>query len=476
MNVVAVCESSSTCLFHTNLLWNEIVFEEMMRLPSDDDETHEYPWEIYKIYYLRTKEDPSVFLNSSIYDEYLYDYVLERANYKYNPGICKPLEVCDDKRIYVYSIDKNAILPSLVSEYQRLNKNFNSFYFTSDYGYASYASNLFSGFSKNVFISYDPNLVEEASDADTNVSDVSSVALNFPEGVVQGNYLLTFGDGIRFSTDTSKLIAGRKPTNINEIVISKGLANKLSEKGENIGKYLEFSGEIEEFYDSEGHVQKAYGRAKALVVGIVDEEKNYLYHNPNWTIEFFRDKLGVSNFYLIPKTIVMEFPTQDEARVAIKQLEQVISGYKIESPIEELKTNIDTTLEYANTILKAFSVLAAIISILLLGTTMMLNIIESRNDINLFTLLGVKRRDINSCFVVESLVQGLISFGISSLELIIVDFVMSYMLGNMLNIGFKFSFNSKPVLVILVLALLVPFIVSNLLLLILNRRQIRRRK
>ena len=475
-SIAAVCESSSSCIYHTNLLWNEIVFEEMMRLPSDDDETHEYPWEIYKIYYLKTKEDPSVFLNSSIYDDYLFDYVFERASYKYNPELCKPYEVCGDKRLYVYSVDKSGIPGSIIKDYEIIDKNFKNYYFTSDFGYASYASNLFSGFSKNVFISFNPNLVDEASDADTSLIDNNSVALNLPEGVVQGNYLLTMGDGIRFSTDTSKLMAGRNPTNLNEIVISKGLANQLDPKGQNLGKYLEFSGEIEEFYDSEGNIQKTYGRAKALVVGIVDEEKNYVYQNADWTISFFRDKLGTSSFYLIPRALVMEFKTQAEAKAAMENLKKIISGYKIQSPIEELKTNIDTTLEYANTILKVFSILAGVISVLLLGTTMMLNIIESKNDIRLFSLLGIKRQDINSCFVVESLVQGLISFFVSSLELIIVDFIMSYMLGNMLSIGFNFSFNAKPILVILGGALLVPLLVSNILLLILNRRYLIKRK
>jgi ABC-type antimicrobial peptide transport system permease subunit len=140
--------------------------------------------------------------------------------------------------------------------------------------------------------------------------------------------------------------------------------------------------------------------------------------------------------------------------------------------MEELKANINTTLDYANTILKVFSLLASIISILLLGTIMMLTIIESKNDILLFGLLGVKKRDINSCFVVQSVVQGLISFLVSSIELIGVDFAMSYLLGNMLNIGFKFSFNSKPVLIIFLMAVFVPLVVSNLMLLILNRKRL----
>ncbi len=471
-NVMAVCESSSTCIYHTNLLWNETVFEEMMRLPSDDDEVHEFPWEMYKIYYLKTKENPSVFLNSAMYDDFLFDYVFERTNYRYNPSICKVNEVCDENRLYVYSVDKNGMCGSIISQYKDINSNFNSYYFTSDYGYASYASNLFSGFSKNIFVSLEESLIDQAIDADTQVNEETNIALNLPGGVVQGNYLISLNNGLRFSSDFTKLVAGRKPSNINEIVISKGLANSLSKNGDYLGKYMEIAGEIEEIYDSEGRVYKTYNKTRALLVGVVDESKNYIYHNPNWTIEFFRDKLGVSSFYLIPRGLVLEFESQEEAKNAIEDLKVLISGYKIESPMEELKANINTTLDYANTILKVFSLLASIISILLLGTIMMLTIIESQNDIHLFSLLGVKKRDINSCFVVQSVVQGLISFFVSSFELIGVDFAMSYLLGNMLNIGFKFSFNSKPVLIIFLMAVFVPMLVSNLMLLILNRKRL----
>ena len=472
--IMAVCESSKTCIYHTNQLWNEIVFEEMMRIPSDDDDIHEFPWEMYKIIYFKTKEDPSIFLNSTLYDEYLFDFVFERTNYQYNPAICDSSEVCKENRLYVYSVDKKGINGSVIDEFLS-RKNFKNFYFTSDYGYASYASNLFAGFSRNVFVSLEENLIDQATDADVQLKDQSGVAINLPDGVVQGNYLLSMNNGLRFSTNMEKLISGRKPVNNNEIVISKGLAEQLSKNSDCLGKYMEISGEIEEHYLSETEIEKTYNRAKVLIVGIVDESKNYVYHDQNWTISFFRDKLGVSSFYLIPRSIVLEFETQDEAKEALKILESSIVGYKITNPIEELKTNINTTLEYANTILKVFSILAAVISILLLGTTMMLNIIESENDIKLLTFLGIKRSNINSCFVTQSVIQGLISFFVSSLELIIIDLLMDYMLSDQLGIEFKFSLNGKPVLIIFLIAVFVPIIVSRILLFLLNLKHIKHR-
>ena len=468
LRICAVCESSYTCLIHSNQLWNQVVFEEMMRLPSDDDEIHEFPWEIYKIYYLKTKEDPKSFLNASIYDESLNDYVFERTNYKYNSSICRVNEVCNENRVYIYLVDKNTISSLPINTFKKNNKDFCNYYFTSDFGYSSYASNLFAGFSKNVFVSFDEKLIDAAIDADTRIDRENNVAINLPEGVVQGNYLLSMNNGLRFSTNLSKLKTGRKANNISEIVVSSGLIKTLGIKGQILGKTLEFTGEIEEIYNLDGTIEKHYNRTKLVVVGIVEEEDNYLYHNQDWTIEFFRDKLGVSSFYLIPRSIVMEFESQDAAKEAYGNLQTILPGYNIESPTEELKSNINTTLDYASTILKVFSLLASIISILLLSTILMLTIIESRDDIRLFSLLGIRKEEIDSFFVVQSVLQGLIAFVISSLELIIFDFAMSSVIGNMLRTGLKFSINIKPFLLIFLASTIVPIVISCLMLIFLN--------
>ena len=470
--VVAVKETKAPTFFHTNDLWNEIVFEEMMRLPSDDDEIHEFPWEMYRIYYLKTKENPSIFLNASFYDEDLYDFVFERTNFNYNPVICKANQVCEENRIYVYYADKYAINPGSIKK----KFNIENYYFTSDFGYASYGSNLFNGFSKNVFVSLDQDLLNQAIDADTQLNNETNLQINLPKGVVQGNYLNAISGGLKFSSKIDKLEYGRMPENINEIVISKGLGKALDEKTLGLGKYMEIAGEIEEFQDINGNLNKEYNTAKIVIVGITNEEKNYLYQKPDWTITFFRDKLGVSNFYLIPRAVVCEFDTEKEANDAFKIMQNSITEYKVINPLDELKVNIDSTLEYANTILISFSILASIISILLLGTVLMLNIIESKDEVELFRYLGFKRLDINSTFTNQAVVQGLIAFLVSSLELIAVDLIITYVLGDYLNIGFKFSLNGKPILLVFVMATILPYLISKVMLLYLTRRKKRAKK
>lgn len=471
LNVVAVCESNVTSIFHTNSLWNEAVFEKMMRLPSDDDETHEFPWEMQKIYYLLTKSDPSSFLDTIIFDDDMNDYIFEKANSFYNPSLCKSGDVCEEKRVYVYSSDKQFLKGSIINKYKEFNTDFDNFYFTSDFGYSSFSNNLLSGFSRNVFISKNEQLINDAIDSETQLKNESNLTVDLPENIVQGNYLNSLGNGLRFSTDFSKLIEGREPSNLNEIVISRGLAEKLKNPYDFDGNYIEFAAENNESYDSEGRICKSYKKVRLLVVGIVDESKNYVYHLSNWTISFFRDKIGVSNFLLIPRSAILEFSSKTEAEKAYKKLIEIVREYKVVSPIDDLRGNIDSTLDYANTILKVFSILSVSISILLLGTIMMLNIIESKNDINLFRYLGISQSDIKSFFTTQSVVQGLISFVISSIELFTVDFTLSYLLGNMLNSGFKFVLSYKPIIIIFGISFIIPFLISKVMLLILGSKK-----
>lgn len=474
--VVAVKESNIPFFYHTNQLWNEIVFEEMMRLPGDDDDVHEFPWEMYKIYYLKTKGNVANFLESAYYDEELYDYVFERTNYNYNPAFCKVNELCQENRAYVYFADKYAIDASIINKIIEKDQNSKNYYITSDFGYASYASNLFSGFSKNVFVSLDEDLIADAIDADTQINNEQNLQIDLPDGVIQGNYLNSVSGGLKFSSKIDKLLYGRLPQNLNEIVISKGLAETLDPTSLCLGKYLEIAGEIEEFQDKSGKIFKEYNTSQAVVVGVAEESRNYLYHNPNWTTAFFRDKLGVSSFYLMPRSIVFEYADEDETNKSFEILKSTISEYKVVNPLDDLKVNIDSTLEYANTILISFSILATVISILLLGTVLMLNITESKDEIELFKYLGFKRKDINSTFVTQAVMQGLISFVVSAFELIVVDLIMSFMLGDYLNIGFKFSLNAKPILLVFLMAIILSFAISKVMLLYLNRKKMLQKK
>ena len=459
--IKAVCESNEPKIFHTNQLFNEYVFEELMRLPSDDDSDHDYPWEMEKICYLITKDDPSKFLNAAAYDEELNDFVFERASEKMNPLLCFNKTECNEKRIFAYFVDKNCIYPSIVKEIAKSDSRLADYYFTSNFGYASFGSNIFSGFAKNVFVSMSESLIHDAIDADTSIDSGTNLTLSLPPGIVQGNYLNTLGNGLRFSSKFKELVSGKEAKNLNEIVISGGLAKELGGQ-EVLGKYMNFAAEVEEKLDQNERLLKTYKTTKVQIVGIANEDKNYIYQSNDWTVNFFRDKLGISSFYLIPNGAVFELENDINPKELITELQQKYKNYEFTSPLETISDNINSTLEYANIILIAFSILSIVISILLLSTIIMLSITESSGEIDLFNYLGVRNRDVNSTFVYQAFTQGMISFFFSAIELIAVDQFISGALGSYLNIGFKFSISWKPILIIFLIAFILPILIAKI--------------
>ena len=471
--VKAVTETNKTIFYHTNPLWNETVFEKMMLLPSDDDYEHAFPWEMFKVYYFKTNEEPSVLLNALFYDEEYQDFVFERTNYSYHPNLCPLNDVCDEKRILIYLADKTAINPGHLKHLLNNESNLNDYYFISDFGYASYASNLLSGFSKNLFVSLDETKVLEAVDADEQIGDENNIEISLPDGVVQGNFLNGISGGLRFSSKLDKLIEGRPPANNGEIVISKGLANSIGPDGVGIGKYLYIAGEINEFVDENEQIEREYKIDKVVIVGIVDEKQNYLYHNQIWTISFFRDRLGVSNFYLIPKAVVIELDIDIDVAPYIEKFSKMFHQYSFSSPIDELSESIDSTLKYANGILIGFSILASLISVLLLGTVVLLNVLESKDELYLFNVVGIKQKDINSLFVFQSVIQGLISFALSSVELVIVDYLISKALGERMNTTIGYSFNALPIGVVFIFAIMLPYFTSLILIRFLSKKKLK---
>ena len=468
--VKAVTETYRPIFYHTNNLWNEVVFEEMMRLPSDDDNEHYYPWEMSKLYYLETYTDPSDFLDMAFFEDDLQDYVFERTNSNYHPLLCRENEVCDEKRLIVYMVDKTGINPNCLKFMSESESSIKDYYFNSDFGYASYASNLLSGFSKNVFVSLDEEKIYQSVDADSKLEKETNIQIDLPEGVVQGNFLNGISGGLRFSTKFNKLVEGRKPVNNNEIVISKGLVKTIDPTGIGIGKYLYIAGEINEYLSEDESLVKEYRTQKVVIVGVVDEEQKYLYHNSMWTISFFRDKLGVSNFSLIPKSAVIELDENVDSSKIIQKFSNTFREYNFSSPINELSKSVESTLKYANAILIGFSVLSSLISIFLLGTVVLLNVLESKQEIYLLNIIGIKRKDINSIFVYQSVIQGLIAFALSAVELIVVDFVISKALGDLLHTSLSYSMNILPILIVFLFSVILPFMTSSVLVLSLTSK------
>ena len=470
-NIVGVVQTTNPLLFHSDHLWNEYVFEEHMRIPAIYGGEQYAIWEMTKNYYIEASSSIHDLQNKLLFDPDLHNYVFQKTNADFNYVLCNSTVNCRENRLYVYYSDVNAVETSDIQYLTEFFPDLNRYYFTSEYGYSSYASNLVNGFSKNLFVSFDKNKINDAIDADTSLATQEGVTVDLPSGIRGGSYLQSLDGAVRFSTFYNKIKQGRRPNNDLEIVISEGLAKKLN-FSKVLGERLYFAAVKNESINVNNQLEKTYTQGSAVVVGIVEEEKEYLYHNNLWTISFFRDELEISPFMLIPTGVVFELDEKINSEKIIKNAQELFPKYVFASPQSEIADSVGNVLDYAEIILFGFSLISLIISFLFLGTMVLLSINESKEEIKLFGYLGIGDGQVRSLFRHQTLVRCLLAFLISCVELVAIENLLTVALNKNLHItSFSFHITLWPLLVVLLCATIIPQIITQGILLVVSKRK-----
>ena len=320
-------------------------------------------------------------------------------------------------------------------------------------------------------MSLDESKIDDAIDADTTLAGKEDVLVDLPDGIRGGNYLQSLDGSIKFSTYFPKLKEGRNPNNDKEIVISSGLAKKLSSDSV-LGQRLIFASVRSETINTNNQMEKTYGKTTAVIVGIVEEEKDYLYHSNLWTISFFRDRLEINPFMLIPTGVVFELDQSIDTVPIINNIQRMFPTYTFASPQSDIMSSIGNVLDYAKVILLAFSVISLVISFLFLGTMVLLSINESKDEIKMFGYLGIGDDQVRGLFRNQTLIRCLIAFLVSTIELVVIENLLSIALSKSFHItNFTFTVSIQPLLVVLISATIIPLLITQAILLIVSKRK-----
>lgn len=470
-NIVGIVQTARPILFHSNYLWNEYIFEENMRFPAIEGGETYATWEMTKNYYIDSSISVDDLQNKLLFDREYHNFIFQKINRDFSTILCNSTENCRENRLYIYYSDINAIEVADVSFITDYFPQLKNYFFTSEYGYSSFASNMLNGFSKNFYVSLDEAKIDDAIDADTSLAGKEGVTADLPDGISGGNYLQSLDGSIKFSTYYPELESGRRPNNNQEIVISSGLAKKLG--GQNVlGNRLILASVRHESVNSDNQIEKTYGKTKAVIVGIVNEEKEYLYHSNLWTISFFRDCLEINPFMLIPTGVVFELDQNVNTDEIISNIQRIFQTYSFSSPQSDILKSVGNVLDYAEVILLAFSIIALVISFLFLGTMVLLSVNESKEEIKMFGYLGIGNGQIRGLFRNQTLLRCLLAFLISSIELVLIENILSMALNKTLHVSiFTFHVTLWPLLVVLICATIVPLLITQLILLFVSKRK-----
>lgn len=458
-----VVETESPTIYHTNHLWSQYVFEDKMRLPSFDGGRREYPWQMHKIFFLMGKKPCETFLHQAFYDQNLNDFVFELAGSAFHPTLCPISGPCPTNRLLVFHYDKEAIDVSQITAIQRQEPAIQSYIPVSDGGYYYQPNSFISGFAKNIYFSLSRAKIEEVVDADTISEDeYAGYAIEPPSGVLQGSIHTALSGGVTFSADLSKIVLGSQPTNLDEIVVSQKMADYLSSAKDIIGKTLQIAVNYKNIPYEGNRLEKCYALIELRVTGVAEGSNMSIHHIPFWCVGFLQIKAGVSAFELITRHLLI-FVSESKAKDdTIARLSKRYSNLRFFDPMKDIQTSLDETLSFMRIVLLAFSSLAVITSVFLFFMVMIVTIEENRNDIVLMHYLGISRRDTRNCFIVMGLAISFPAFVISSVEIIIVDFLINHVIAGYVGTNIPYVFDPAALMAIILSALAIAYLSSYL--------------
>ena len=151
-------------------------------------------------------------------------------------------------------------------------------------------------------------------------------------------------------------------------------------------------------------------------------------------------------------------PNKIDNRIALAK--QAFPDYEIINPLSDVNNSVDTVCFYITIVLIIFSLVATVISVLLLTICNYLYIIEGRKEIALARCIGVNKKESKKFLFWHSFMQCLISFIVASIELLAISLVANFEVANSLSLGFAFSFDPIALLPMLVLSLVIALFSS----------------
>ena len=451
-----------SCIYHSNHQWNQFFFEELLRFPAIDnfEESTFYPWVMRKIYYFHTFGNTDDFLNAVLDDEDFSSFLLEIASTKYYPWLFHSVDVKDIDRVLFFLNTTNSISPYYSRYFLKECKNIKNPVYGSDGGYSIYPSSLMMGFSKFTYFSCSEESLDNTLDAAETLSLYGNEKSELPSGVLSGHYSKSAQNGVIFENIPKKLLIGRAPQNLDEIVISTGMCKQLIGNLEYQTHPLHLAFTSIERITGNNEVFRDFVRRKVKIVGLVESSKNVIYHNPNWTITYFQSRLGVSIYDLGINTISFDVNDKSQIDSSIRELKKAFPNYDVSNPLQDINEGVDRICLYLEIALMIFSIIAVIISTLLLTISNYLHVMENRKDVGLARCIGIKKNESKKFLYTHAFIMTSLSFLLSSVELVACSVVIAFALSSSLDSSFAYSFEPVSLLYMALLSLGISLISS----------------
>ena len=448
-------------IYHTNHLWNEYMFEDRMRFPTNDNisQVDYYPWVMKKAYYFHTNGNTDEFLIEAEQSKYLDDYILDIARDSDYPWLYRNVDIKDRHRVSFYINTIKSIPKRFADILMEENEDISSPVYGNNGGYIFYPSNMLSGFAHQTFFSFSQSKLESVVDENSSLNLETNEYIVLQEGVMVGHFSKTLTESVRFAPISNDLLAGSIPKNLDEIVISTALAISLYGSFEVIGKNLFLSYNDVEMIMEDGSLKRTYIDRSLLVTGLIDNPRFEIYHQPYWTVNYFKSRLGVSAFDTSINSIAFNSNDKNSDRT-IQKMSKAFPDYEIVNPMENVNESVNQICSYIKIALSAFSIVATLVASLLLTMCTYLHVLDSQKEIALSRCLGVSKKESKKFVIYHAFVSCLLSLLIACVEIVGISIACSFAVAKTLNSETVISFDFMGILLMVVVAFVITFISS----------------
>lgn len=454
-NVIGVTRTAVPTILHLDHKFNEYVLEHRMRFPSSDERDDSLPWILQKLFYIEPTIQKGDFISLIRNNDSYQDFIFEPSSYLYEKTHDRDGFTTSLNRLYVYEADKRSLgfgLPYLIGT----NNEICSYSLLGEYSYSVFPDSLASGFYNPFFLGSSLESVEQSGDASSRVKlDQAYSTIKTKDDVFQGSYLLPRTSGLTFSSDFRGLTKGREPKGMEEVCISTAIVRKLGEIG---SCYV--SGAVSWKQEGE-YLLRDYRSAELKVVGIVDSDFPIIYGLPTWTIDFWRDVLGMSSFLLEPTAAV--FYTNGNDEPLLKDVSSKYQGYAFSCPSLVVETSLSLVTGYLTIILSFASFLVLLMAVILFITVSLLTSIEQKKEGRTLFYMGFTKGDIHNMYVTNSttLIFGSLFGAIAAISC--AEIFVDKAIQNSFGVALNFYFDGRPLAAIFVFGILTLLGVSVML-------------
>ena len=451
--VVGFTLEKTAGIYHNNHMWNEYMFEERMRFPTIDNLNTQtaLPWYLKKIYYIYVYNNRDDFLSLTHKNQDLDPFIFEIANKTYYPWLLSEKSAKDTQRLLVFANTLSNMPMYYFDIFKDMTNDIKNPIYASNGGYSIYPSSMLYGFSNYMYFTGSEDAILDTIDFATNNSPNNNETIQLPDGVLTGHFSQTLSGGVNFQLCDDNLVSGRVPNGFDEIVISSKMA-KESFNGDAINQELNIAYLFSQTRSKDGTLIKQFKTTKVQVVGIKESENNIVYHNEYWPIVFFQTHLDVSAFNLSINAVMVDVVNKKNISEVVNKLKTAFPEFEVVEPMSDINKSINTICSYIEIALICFSVIAVLISTILLSICNYLYILENKKDIGLVRCIGVNKKEARKFSITHSLIMCFISFALSSIELFFISFLISFEMSNQMNTDFNFSFNPLSLVYMFLLA------------------------